>query len=1017
MVKRLLFSLLLLCSVTSLFAQRITVSGRVVETSGDPIDQATVQILQLPDSTYVNGCVSNPKGYFTLPAVKAGKYAVKFSFVGFKSKVQAVTLTTSKTQVNLGTVKLAEDAVLLKEAVVTAMAAQVEVKEDTIQYNASAYRVPEGSALEELVKKIPGAEVSEDGKITLNGKDISKILVNGKEFFSDDPSVAMKNLTVDMVDKIKAYDKKSDLARVTGIDDGEEEAVLDLTMKKGQNQGTFANLTAGIGTKGRWQGQGNVNRFSDNYQYSIMANLNNTNDMGFPGGGGGFRMGGQNGITKRQTIGANFAMENKKIEMGGNLRYSYSDNFSSSKSSTQNFQSGLFGNSISDRENKSQSVNFDYRLEWKPTNYDNLIFRPRASYSKGEGNSNSLSTSVATDPTEDQSLFRTIQEFLTDGNVSVFDALSDNQRLALRNAQRSQSLSNSESKNVSGELQYNHKFGDKGRNITVRATAGYTNGESDSYSNNDQWLFQSEDNIIRRYTNTPNKNYNYSGRLTYSEPIFTGAYLQFSYQYTHRYSSNNQNVYDLSSLIGDQVIGTLPSGYLSYRDSEQSKQVENNFDDQNIGATLRINRTNWQLNAGATWRPQHTQTIYEQYGTSGEFSNTFYNISPSIDYRYNFSKQSRLRLQWRSNASQPSISNMIPVINNSNPLSISGGNPELEPSYSNNISLMYNTFIVSSQTSIMTNINYRNTSNSVSNVTVYDNTTGSQISMPKNIDGGNWNTMGMFIFNTALKDQRFTIGSFSNVSYNNMSSYYNDAKNKVAGEIDLDHGFDKFFESFKKLEANGGFIMNETQNLSLSERLNFNFRTNSFDVGINGSIQYSDAKNKLQPSANLKTYNFSYGINGNLSLPGNITISTDLNNSSRRGYSDPSFNTDELVWNAQAAIRFMKGNAATLSLQLYDILHNQSNISRSISAAMQSDSESYAINSYAMLKFSYRLNLMGSKDMRDRMRNNMRMMGPGGEGGPGPGGFGGGDGPRGGFGGGGMGGGRMGGGGGFGRPE
>ena len=273
MVKRILFSLTLMCFTVQVFSQRITVSGRVLDSAGEAIDMVTVQILTLPDSTYVNGCVSNSRGYFTLPSVTAGSYAVKFSFVGYGTKVQAVNLTTRRTQVNLGTVRLEEDAVLLKEAVVTAQAAQVEVKEDTLQYNVSAYRVPEGSALEELVKKIPGAEVSEDGTITLNGKDITKILVNGKEFFSGDTQVAMKNLTVDMVDKIKAYDKKSDLARVTGIDDGEEEAVLDLTVKKGMNQGIFGNVDLGGGTESRWVGKAMVNQFADRRQFSLMANL------------------------------------------------------------------------------------------------------------------------------------------------------------------------------------------------------------------------------------------------------------------------------------------------------------------------------------------------------------------------------------------------------------------------------------------------------------------------------------------------------------------------------------------------------------------------------------------------------------------------------------------------------------------------------------------------------------------------------------------------------------------------
>ena len=408
MVKRILFSLIMMCSALSVFSQRITVSGRILDGVGEPIDMATVQILSLPDSAYVNGCVSNSRGYFTLPSVKAGSYVVKFSFVGYESKVQAVNLAATRTQVNLGTIKLEENAVLLKEAVVTAQAAQVEVKEDTIQYNVSAYRVPEGSALEELVKKIPGAEVSEDGKITLNGKDITKILVNGKEFFSGDTQVAMKNLTVDMVDKIKAYDKKSDLARVTGIDDGEEEAVIDLTVKKGMDQGIFGNADLGGGTESRWVGKAMVNHFADKKQFSLMANLNNVNDQGFPGGGGGFRMGGNNGLTTRRMFGGNFAFENKKVEMGGNLRFQHDDTDTQSKSSTYTTASGNYGNSLSKSLGHRLSLNFDGRLEWKPDSLTNLIFRPRASMSRSRNNSDSRSITA----TEDTNPYmETINEF------------------------------------------------------------------------------------------------------------------------------------------------------------------------------------------------------------------------------------------------------------------------------------------------------------------------------------------------------------------------------------------------------------------------------------------------------------------------------------------------------------------------------------------------------------------------------------------------------------------------------
>lgn len=1004
MVKRILFSLIMMCSALSVFSQRITVSGRILDGVGEPIDMATVQILSLPDSAYVNGCVSNSRGYFTLPSVKAGSYVVKFSFVGYESKVQAVNLAATRTQVNLGTIKLEENAVLLKEAVVTAQAAQVEVKEDTIQYNVSAYRVPEGSALEELVKKIPGAEVSEDGKITLNGKDITKILVNGKEFFSGDTQVAMKNLTVDMVDKIKAYDKKSDLARVTGIDDGEEEAVIDLTVKKGMDQGIFGNADLGGGTESRWVGKAMVNHFADKKQFSLMANLNNVNDQGFPGGGGGFRMGGNNGLTTRRMFGGNFAFENKKLEMGGNLRFQHDDTDTQSKSSTYTTASGNYGNSLSKSLGHRLSLNFDGRLEWKPDSLTNLIFRPRASMSRSRNNSNSRSITA----TEDTNPYmETINEFFGSSlsGIDLRNILSDNEKLALAllNAQSSQSHNNSDSENASGELQFNRKFGTNGRNITLRVTGGYTNGDNESFSYNDQFYFisssnaEDSNNLIRRYSKTPTTSWNYSGQLTYSEPIARATYLQFSYRFSRNYSENDRNTYDLSDVMGDNPIGYLPVGWESYRDKSLSKYVENTYDLHNLGLTLRIIRSKWQLNLGATYQPQHSVTNYQQgeyMDRMGTFTRNVNNISPTLDYRYNFSRMSRLRIIYRVQTSQPSVSNLLPVIDNSNPLSISMGNPSLRPSLTNRFEINYNTFLPASQTGIMTMMNIRTTSNSVSSKTTYF-TNGGNLSMPENIDG-NWNAMGILNFNTAFKDKRFTINTFTRASFNNYVSYYTDRNTKVEDKYDFTRNdliFDEVHNYYSSVEAQ----KNVTKNLVLGERLSLAFRSDLFDVAVNGNVEYNNMKNKLLPSSNSNTWNFSYGINGNLNLPWNMSLSTDLTNSSRRGYSDDSYNTNELVWNAQISQNFLKGNALTLQLQFFDILKKQSNVSRMISAMMSSDTEYNAINSYAMLHVTYRLNIMGNRDARERMR--------------GRGGFGGGFPPGGGFGSG------RGGRGGFGRPD
>ena len=256
-------AMLLLATTFSVFSQtkNITVSGRVVEDTNEPAVQATIQLLSLPDSAYAAGVATTGNGRFTLPKVSAGKYVLKVSYIGFKNKFIPLHLYANVLNKNVGTVTLETDAIMLAEAVVTAEAPQVQVVEDTLMYNSTAYRTPEGAMLEELVKKLPGAEVDDDGNVKINGKELKKIMVDGKEFFGGDVKTGLKNLPVDMIDKLKTYDKQSDLARITGIDDGEEETVLDLTVKKGMNRGWFGNADLAYGTEDRYMARMMVNHF------------------------------------------------------------------------------------------------------------------------------------------------------------------------------------------------------------------------------------------------------------------------------------------------------------------------------------------------------------------------------------------------------------------------------------------------------------------------------------------------------------------------------------------------------------------------------------------------------------------------------------------------------------------------------------------------------------------------------------------------------------------------------------
>ena len=955
------FVLLTLCTI-AMSAQNkvITVAGRVLDNeTKEPVEMATVQLLALPDSAQAAGMVTGRNGYFSLPKVKAGKYLLRVSFIGYHTSDMPLTLTDKTPEVNVGTLSLSTDAIMLSEAVVTAEAPQVSIVEDTIMFNASAYRTPEGAMLEELVKKLPGAEVDEDGNIKINGKEITKIMVEGKEFFGGDVKTGLKNLPVDMIERLKTYDKKSDMARITGIDDGEEETVLDLKVKKGMNQGWFGNADASYGTKGRYSESLTLNRFEDGTQISLIAGANNVNDQGFSGGGGGPRWRRNNGLNATKTIGINFATEKTKLETGGSARFNYRDADIQSVNSSERFlQLGSsYSNSNNVNRNKTLDLNADFRLEWKPDTMTNIIFRPDFSYSRGRNRAQSLSGTFDEDP---YLYVSNPNDYLDFGNIDNEDPLRD-----IRvNAINTNSRTKSHNINTNASLQVNRKLNSMGRNITFRGQFGYSDNVNDQFMQSETRYYQlmnylGGDSILYRnqYITTPTNNYSYSAQLTYSEPIARNTFLQFSYNFQYKYSDSDRRTYSMP-FDGWDINGPLPDDYRTNLVDSLSKDANYKYFNHDITASIRLIREAYQLSAGMSFQPQHTKLSYRRDEYMIDTTRNVFNFAPNIDFRYRFSKVSQLRLTYRGNNIQPSMENLLPIVDNSNPLAITMGNPGLKPAFRHNIRLFYNTYDAEKQRGIMTHANFQATQNAIANATEYNAETGGTISQPHNING-NWSAMGMFGFNTALKNKKFTINSFSRVAYNNNVAFLYD-----------------------QLELRNE--KNTTTELTLMERLNAAYRNDWVEVGVNGSINYSFEKNKLQPDNNQNPYTFSYGGNLNFNLPWNMTIATNIINQSRRGYVDTSMNRNEVIWNAQIAQTFFKGST-TVSVEYYDILRQQSNISRSLTASMRSVSEYNGINSYLLVHVIYRLNVFGSKAAREKMQNSRGGFGPGGHGGPPPG--------------------------------
>ena len=794
---------------------------------------------------------------------------------------------------------------------------------------------------------------------TLWGADRLEDVLCGRVFRLSVPSFYQVNR--EQAERL--YAKAIEYAQLTG-----EETVLDLTVKKGMNQGWFGNADVAGGTEDRYMGRFMLNRFVDKTQVSVVGSANNVNDQGFSGGGGPPRWRRNNGLTATKMLGVNFATQTDKLELGGSARYNYQDGDIASIGSTEDFlpDGNSYSNSNSRQRNKAKNFNADFRMEWKPDSMTNIIFRPNFSYGKTDNLSNSESGTFNSDP---YSLVSDPNNWL---NLEKILNPDDDPLRSIRiNAINSGSLNDNKSVSTDATLQLNRKLNDKGRNVTFRGRFGYTNNDNNQYTESETHYFQllnalGGDSILVRnqYITTPTKNYNYSAQLTYSEPIARATFLQFSYQFQYKYSESDKTTYDLQGFPDWGLSTQLPTGYEEHAVDSLGKYAEYRYYNHDASVSLRFIREKYQLSAGMSFQPQHSVLSYKRGDYMIDTTRNVFNFAPNLDLRIRFSKVSQLRMTYRGRSSQPSMENLLPIVDNSNPQNVRIGNPGLKPSFTHNMRFFYNTYNAEKQRGIMSHVNFSATQNSISNSRVYNSETGGWTTTPKNING-NWNAFGMFGFNTALPNKKYTINSFSNANYQNNVAYLTSGKGADAVER-----------------------KNTTTNLTLGERLNAAYRNDWFEFGLNGSISYSIEKDKLTPDNNQEPYTFSYGANTQISMPWNMTLSTNIANQSRRGYTDSSMNRNELIWNAQLSQTFLKGNA-TVSFEMYDILKKQSNISRSLTASGRSVYEYNGVNSYCMLHFIYRLNIFGSKAARDKMQGRRGFGGPGFGPGHGPGGFGG----------------------------
>ncbi len=948
-----IFSILLVLSLAGFTAYSAVIKGKVVDSSSHPLQGVTSQIIEYPDSVRKGYMITTAKGEFSFKGINPGNYMVNLSMVGMDDVRKIIEVHDTTTTINLGSIEMTETSVMLQDAVVTAVKAAVVAKQDTIEFNAGSFKTQANASVEDLLKKLPGVEVDSDGTITSGGKTVSKILVDGKEFFGEDTKMATKNLPSDLVDKVQVVDRKSDLARLTGVDDGEEETVINLTVKKNMKNGWFGTVEAGYGTDKRYEGKFNVSTFTDNNQISIVGGANNTNDMGFMDSGRGrfSSFGSSGGILTSQQLGLNFNVgKTEKFRVGGNVFYSHSDRNVNSKTNTQYTQPDVneYKSSTSTSEDEGHNINAQFRMEWKIDDSNTLDFRPQFSFNKRDSES-------------------TGDSYLR----------NDSFEGDLVNSNLSRKFNHGTSYNVSGRLIFNHNFASHpGRSFSVQTNYEFsdTKQKSTSWSDIEYYLIsnpEDENETLYRFLDNHQWNNTAGARLTWTEPlgdVKRGNFLQVAYRVELRFNDAEKDTYnvplpdDMTGFLPDDFRG-LPAG--SVFDTDLSNEFRNRFTTQELQVGYKKVNSKYNLEAGLLFSPSSSGSTDLINSARNIPTRWVWNVGPFARFRYRYSKTKSIRADYRARTSQPSLTQLQPVADVSDPLHITVGNPDLKPTFTQSASVHFNNYNQESQQAMNAMLRLQYSQNVIVNKTTSNAETGVRTTTYANANG-NFNGTGMFMLNQPLHNRKWRFSARAFMTYSSSAGYIN--------------------EDF-----------NRTGNLRLSPNAGMTFSCDVFQMSVNPTYSFNMTNNSLPGQENQYTHAYGFRADAALYLPFGLQLNSDINFDKTSGYSS-GFNSTTWLWNAQISYSMLKDKSLTLSVRAYDLLGKSEDISRSVSAFTITDSSYNDLTRYVMFGISYTFNTLKDKTRKRDNEDFEDRPGPppgerpGGHGGPPPGGFGGGGG-------------------------
>ncbi|WP_443937604.1 outer membrane beta-barrel protein [Pedobacter sp. MW01-1-1] len=907
-VQRVLLIALIFCSYVAHAQNPGAINGKVINAKDKkPVDFATVVVKSLKDSSVVASGQSNPDGTFSFKNIPAGNFRVMVAYLGLKTTSKNVEV--AKAAVNIGELAMADDGLDLNTVEVTA-AIPIVVKQDTVEFDAKSIKVRENAVVEDVLKKLPGVEVAKDGSIKAQGETVTKVKVDGKEFFGSDPLLATKNLPADMVDKIQVIDEMSDQAQFTGIDDGTRNKILNITTKAGMKHGYFGNSTVGYGSDDRYDATLNVNKFNNDQQLSFVGQFNNVNKQNFgggngmgngfgggPGNGGGASSTGAGGITTTNAAGLNFAdTYGDGTQFQANYLFNKSNALSERNTSTQ-YLLGQ-GNSSSNVQNSTSTTDktnhrFNFMVDTKIDPSLSIKIQPNFAYTETDA---STITTYERNNVNSTTVGR--QEF---SNLSSNPTLTNNLLIRKSFKRRGRTLS----------LNLNTSINDNdGTSLNYRLDNNNFNGVlSDSLTN------QNNINNSNSVNNTT--------RLVFTEPLNKTLSIEFNYQNGYSNSDSERQVYDFNP-------ATLQFDLVN---AKYSNTYNNRTLTNAVG--FSFNKTEKKYNWNLGLAVQQTSRDNTNLTTGVVRNQDFINVTPTARFRYNFSRSKRLSLDYRGSTSQPSIDQIQPIPDNTNTQTIFVGNPTLKPSFNNQVRVSFNNFNIESGRFFFARLNLTQSFNSIGRVSVPLDNGVQQVSYI-NVDGVYAGNAGANWSLPLMAERKLTLNISGDVSYNR----------------DV---------NFITPDAISGLTKNITNSYVFSNGYKLVTNVEKFDLtgGITGSFNRS--LYSAQPTANTRYYTINPSFDISYVLPANIRLAIDIDYYRNFGGGE-RFNQEYTILNPYISRSFFK-NRGTFKFAVNDALNQNTGVSRTTSGTAITESNFNVLKRYYMLSFTYSLTRIAGRNM------------------------------------------------------